>query len=62
MNNYIMYRDEFDRYIVEILNETIDDLYAAEKDLIYKGFAIIQVIGKFIKCRKAVYEEVKESD
>lgn len=62
MSNYIIYRDEFDRYIVEILNEGVDELYEVEKDLVYKGFIITEVMGMFIRCHKAVYEEVKEND
>ena len=52
MNWYIVYKSEFDDYIVELLNEGIDELYEVEKDLIEKGFVISTVIGTFIKCFK----------
>lgn len=52
MNSYIVYKDEDDNYIVELLNEGIDELYEVEKELIEKGFIISTVIGTFIKCFK----------
>lgn len=52
MSRYIVYKDEFDNYIVELLNEGVDELYQVEKELIEKGFVISTVIGTFIKCFK----------
>lgn len=53
MSRYILYTDESNNYyIVELLDEGIDNLYEVEKDLIEKGFVISTVIGTFIKCFK----------
>ena len=52
MSRYIMYTDEFNKYIVELLDEGVDELYEVEKELIEQGFVISTVIGTFIKCFK----------
>ena len=52
MSTYILYTDGFNRYLAEVLDEGIDNLYEVEKDLIEKGFVISTVIGTFIKCFK----------
>jgi hypothetical protein len=52
MSRYIIYKDEYNNYIVELLNEGINELYEVEKELIEKGFVIDTVIGIFIKCFK----------
>lgn len=52
MSRYIVYKDEFNKYIVELLDEGIDNLYEVEKELIEKGFVISTVVGTFIKCFK----------
>ena len=52
MSRYILYTDEFNRFLAEVLDEGFDNLYEVEKELIEKGFVISTVIGTFIKCFK----------
>ena len=58
MKSYIIYKnDEFNEYIVEILNEGQRELLSVEQDLVRQGYVITQVIGVFIKCFKIESEE-----
>ena len=53
MSNYIIYKsEETDEYIVEMLNEGLDELYNVQHSLVRQGFIIIKVDGLFIKCLK----------
>lgn len=57
MIRYIVYKGEYNNYIVELLTEGFDGLHEVEKELIEKGFVISTVIGTFIKCFKKEWME-----
>lgn len=39
MSRYILYTDEFNRFLAEVLDEGIDNLYEVEKELTEKGLS-----------------------
>lgn len=57
MMNYIIYESEFWGCVVEILNETEQDLFCVQRDLTNKGYVITAIYGKFIKCHKVEEKE-----
>lgn len=59
MMNYIIYKSEYNEYIVELLNNTETDMLEVQQQLTKQGYIITDVLGRYIKCYKVGGGELK---
>lgn len=52
MMNYILYTSEYGECIAEVLNYSDSEMLDVQKQLVTKGYLILEIVGRFIKCQK----------
>lgn len=61
MMNYILYTNEYGDCIAEVFNYNESEMLDVQKQLVAKGYLILEIIGRFIKCHKtSAYGENNE--
>lgn len=52
MMNYILYKSEHGECIAEVFNQNENEMLDVQKQLVAKGYLILEIVGRFIKCCK----------